>query len=238
MDCAPDPGKWPLRSLHWIVLVSTLLLKGCGQPTLLSTLQIRGVLGIDQDAWAAGAVGPDGSISADQLKPQLVTVGQEGELSHVRLPASNGRLDVPFFSGNPEDLCEGTKFFYKSGSLQDGKKDCSPKKKSTQQPIAPCQEDGKANCRATKDFPAIDISTIRAGQIRAGITIAGVQGTLQGAPVVCSKDGETGCLVAFSLQALDTSLIAPGHIRRGVSIAGISGTYPSEATPIEGSSQM
>src|SRR5690606_6137586 len=58
-----------------------------------------------------------------------------------------------------------------------------------------CSSDGADNCVATATFPAANIAAISSADIRQGVTIAGIGGSLANAPPPCSSDGDTACLI-------------------------------------------
>jgi hypothetical protein len=93
--------------------------------------------------------------------------------------------------------------------------------------LANCSIDGSIGCVSIAAFPAIDKAHIASSDIRTGISIAGVLGTLSGAPLACSSDGQTNCLAVSNFPAVDkiNGLQANANkIRSGLSLAGITGT--------------
>jgi hypothetical protein len=89
----------------------------------------------------------------------------------------------------------------------------------------PCSADGQSGCIATSQFKAADTSAVHADDIRQGVTIAGVAGTMaQSAPSTpaCVIDGDTNCKVSGNLVAADTTGAAK-KIVAGEILAGLSG---------------
>ena len=58
-----------------------------------------------------------------------------------------------------------------------------------------CTADGIVGCIANSSFKAADMSRVIAGNVRSGVTIAGVAGAATGAPGLCSADGAGNCIV-------------------------------------------
>jgi len=103
--------------------------------------------------------------------------------------------------------------------------------------MADCKADGDTGCIATSRFRATDVELAVPGVIKAGITLAGVAGTLtsQG-PGECAKDGEVGCASTALFPAVEKHRLAPGVLKSGVSLAGVKGEYPSASFPLAGAS--
>lgn len=101
----------------------------------------------------------------------------------------------------------------------------------------PCTADNQVNCRANAAYAAVIPPT--ASQIRAGVVIAGVTGTLS-YPVkqICTANKTGNCKItsASGFLAVDAALLHSGNIRNGRSIAGVTGSYPSSSQPLTNSS--
>lgn len=73
--------------------------------------------------------------------------------------------------------------------------------------------------------------------IKAGYTVYGVKGEATAQPAkACSTTGQTSCNIAGEWLSLKPSDISSAVIKKGAKILGITGTYPSQVTPLEGSS--
>ena len=86
-----------------------------------------------------------------------------------------------------------------------------------------CAVDGGTNCVAVANFPAIDkVNSLQANasQIRSGLTLAGVSGTLAN----CSVDGGAGCVVVGPTYAAALTTGAAAKIITGQSLAGVAGS--------------
>lgn len=82
----------------------------------------------------------------------------------------------------------------------------------------PCLVDGN-------DYKAVAAASIHANQIRAGVTIGGVLGTVAGAPADCAAEGQSDCLTTSDFPALDRAhALQPGKMLSSLTILGVSGT--------------
>ena len=74
-----------------------------------------------------------------------------------------------------------------------------------------------------------DADLLRSEHIKAGVSIAGIEGTLTSTTDLpsCSSGKTSNCLASASFPAIDPSALSPGDLRAGVSIAGVTGSYPS-----------
>ena len=86
-----------------------------------------------------------------------------------------------------------------------------------------CSSDGQTNCLTAANFPAIDkVNSLQANasQIRSGLTLAGVAGTLAN----CSVDGGAGCVAVGPTYAAALTTGAAAKILTGQSLAGVAGS--------------
>ena len=94
--------------------------------------------------------------------------------------------------------------------------------------LSNCAADGSINCVATASFTAAQMSAFGSGDIRSGVTVAGVAGALVSAPASCSSDGAVGCLAAAPYVAAFTTGLAD-KVLIANTVAGVAGdvTLPS-----------
>ena len=94
--------------------------------------------------------------------------------------------------------------------------------------LSNCAADGSINCVATASFTAAQMSAFGSGDIRSGVTVAGVAGALAGPPASCSSDGAVGCLAAAPYVAAFTTGLAD-KVLNANTVAGVAGdvTLPS-----------
>jgi len=81
----------------------------------------------------------------------------------------------------------------------------------------------------TGTYEVPDLSNLVSSNIRSGVTVAGVPGSLVAnveAHVSCGGDGEVGCVTTSRYKAVDTDRISGGaNIKVGYMIAGVTGFY-------------
>lgn len=77
---------------------------------------------------------------------------------------------------------------------------------------AACSKDGEEGCLTTKDFlsfPSSERARLLPGNIKAGVSIAGVTGTLTSAgPADCAADGEVACVSTAGFPAANAAGLA------------------------------
>ncbi len=64
-----------------------------------------------------------------------------------------------------------------------------------------------------------DLGNLSAGNVRSGVTIAGITGSYTGGGVACSSSGQTGCLATQSYPSIDSTLVSSYNLR-STSVAG------------------
>jgi hypothetical protein len=101
-----------------------------------------------------------------------------------------------------------------------------------------CSKDNEEGCLTTKDyksFPQVEREKLVPGNVREGVKVVGVTGTLtfQG-PGNCAADGETGCVSTATFPAVEKDRLTPGVLKAGVSLAGLTGDYPSATYALAG----
>ncbi|RYZ52121.1 MAG: DUF1566 domain-containing protein, partial [Proteobacteria bacterium] len=75
-----------------------------------------------------------------------------------------------------------------------------------------------------------------ASNIKTGVNILGVAGSVTPTPAACSSDGQSACVAGGGFPAVDSSILIPGNVKTGVTIAGVLGNYPSATSPLTGAS--
>lgn len=73
-----------------------------------------------------------------------------------------------------------------------------------------------------------------ATNIKEGVTILGLAGTMKPAPGPCSADGDSNCVATASHKSFDTRTLTASVIKKAESLGGIAGIYPSPAAPLAG----
>lgn len=80
-----------------------------------------------------------------------------------------------------------------------------------------------------------DEPNLIAGNIKVGVKIGGVEGTLKPSPADCQTDGQTDCVAVASYPALQVSLLTAAVLKGGTVISGVTGAYPSASYPLASS---
>lgn len=76
-----------------------------------------------------------------------------------------------------------------------------------------------------------DLSNLSAGNVRDGVTIAGVTGTYSNAstrPADCSGNAQVGCVTTSTYKSANLANLSNTNVRFGVNIAGVTGTVSEE----------
>jgi hypothetical protein len=95
-----------------------------------------------------------------------------GAMSFVANMASNA-LDI--FIGDASEICSTKQYIDRNGEAQTGTKDCSG--------------------------AVVDLSNLTSGNIKSGVTINGVTGTVTAAPANCSASGQQSCVATGAYYA-------------------------------------
>ncbi len=165
--------------------------------------------------------------SASALGLSTLNVTQEGTASTVSL-VFQGDGSVRVGSFTPDEVCSGVTYFDLNGKEQQGSKTCSAP--------ATCSSDGTSGCIVDgSNYVAAAKANVLAGNIKNGVTIAGVAGNVTPSPGACASDGASSCVVdGAAYKAAATATAVAGNIKKGVVIAGVTGDYPSATYPLAG----
>jgi hypothetical protein len=79
-------------------------------------------------------------------------------------------------------------------------------------------------CDGTQAEGAFDISNLTAANIKSGVSIAGIDGSVVPSPANCAADGGTGCVATTSYPAANANDLIPANIKKGVTLGGVSGS--------------
>lgn len=160
---------------------------------------------------------------ADGLALAL-TAEQDGVETTASLVFQPGDGGTPVISLAPSQVCAGVSYYDANGELSEGEMACA-------QP-ALCESDGESGCLVDgTSFKAATASKLRAPDIKAGVTIGGVTGSLEGeSHVVCANDGEVGCVTTDAFKAAKVAQVTAADLRSGVSLAGVTGSLAACAS--------
>lgn len=85
-----------------------------------------------------------------------------------------------------------------------------------------------------RQFTVTGDADLIAGNIRSGVNVFGVAGTVTASPANCSSNAEVGCVTTATFKAADISNLSAANIKSGIVLAGITGDYPSATNPLAG----
>jgi hypothetical protein len=95
--------------------------------------------------------------------------------------------------------------------------------------LTDCSTDGQYDCTATSNYRSVNMSNALAANIKDGVTLAGVSGSLtSSAPATCSSDGQSDCVANTNYRAAATSGLA-AKVGLGQTVAGVAGTLLPKA---------
>ncbi len=199
-------------------------------------LKVAGLGGEPQAATVVSAtkatIKADGAtVSFGQVK---LTLTQGESSTQVDVVFVADKLDYPFITEAPAEVCAGKEYYDADGVKQTGTKDCDG-----DVAVAPevCDADGETDCLVSGDFKAADTGAFADSDVRDGVTVAGIAGTLTGAPAGCSSDGELGCLSNSSYRAAATASLAD-KVLTTATVASVTGnvTLPAANKVLTGNS--
>jgi hypothetical protein len=181
------------------------------------------------------------------VKDVTLTQGSsQVEVARFNLIVDQADNQLPIWIGDASEICNTRDYIDRNGDTKTGTKDCA----SGVTPPA-CSENGSIGCVTTETYKAADLTNLSASNIKSGVTIAGVTGTVTQSPGDCWANGQQGCVVNGSyfagtmclgndsncfiddfggptnlLKAVNYSSILTNasNIRRGVTISDVTGT--------------
>ena len=171
-----------------------------------------------KDSENASFVMPEGAGLG--LKEASLTQGtSQLEVVKFNLIADQAVNQLPIWIGDASEICNTRDYIDRNGETKTGTKDCT-----ALIPTPACTEDGGSNCLIDgSTYVAARKENLTAGNIKSGVTIAGVTGTVTQSPGNCASDGDVGCVVVGPSFAAATKSGAESKILSGQSVAGVSG---------------
>ncbi len=148
--------------------------------------------------------------SEDCLDPDLTKVPSDVFLTLCNGESAQGSLDLSLLS--PQNI--------KSGITIGGVEGTAPLEAHVD-----CSADGAFGCvNDGVNFKAMAVAGLQASNIRFGVSIAGVNGSVIEKPADCGADGVVGCVTTASYKSADVNAIIAADLKSGKTIAGISGS--------------
>lgn len=131
-----------------------------------------------------------------------LTAEQDGVSQSVSMFYS-GTGDLPLITEVESEVCAGKKYYNANGEVKVGTKLCPT---------------------------AAEMANITPANLKSGVVVMGVTGTMVASPATCASDGESNCVASASYPAVNKAAVNPAQILSGASVAGVSGTYVAPTT--------
>lgn len=89
-----------------------------------------------------------------------------------------------------------------------------------------CNRNGQTGCMANGKYASNDITNLTAGNIKKGVTVAGVYGIYEEPTYqLCNGNGQTGCVSTPSHPSNNIVGLTPSNLRTGVTVADVVGAF-------------
>jgi hypothetical protein len=153
------------------------------------------------------------------VKDVTLTQGSsQVEVARFNLIVDQADNQLPIWIGDASEICNTRDYIDRNGETKTGTKDCATR-------VTPpaCAENGSIGCVTTETYKAADLTNLSASNIKSGVTIAGVTGTVTQSPGNCENDGALGCVVLGPSFAAATTTGAASKILSGQTLAGVAG---------------
>ena len=129
------------------------------------------------------------------LKSVSIFQGGSKQVASLGIVANTAENQLPILITEQSAVCSDTQYIDRNGDQQTGTKDCSA------QSVKSCAVDGDSNCLVDGNtYKAAAINNLSAGNIKFGVTIAGVSGNVT-LPANCSTNGQQSCVAAGTFFA-------------------------------------
>lgn len=174
-----------------------------------------------------------------------LSVEQDGVAQSVSVFYAGASSDYPIITEAENEVCSGKKYYDANGVLKTGSKSCSGTQADlselkaeniisgitingvagTAVPApANCAADNAVGCVTTASYPSVAKAGLAAGDIRSGVSVAGISGTLSSASYSnCSSDGQTNCIAVSSYPAANATGLA-AKVLTGQTVANVAGS--------------
>ncbi|MDQ3232292.1 MAG: hypothetical protein M3Q07_10765 [Pseudobdellovibrionaceae bacterium] len=137
----------------------------------------------------------DVTISTVERRKPATVYSPGTKITVVPADQSEGEIIPPSLL-DPSKICSSVKFYNADGNIGYGEADCS----------------------------GATVADLKPENIRAGVVVGEIVGTLSPEPASCSVDGETACVAIADFRAAQVDSIA-SKIAMGSTAAGIAGTF-------------
>ena len=169
------------------------------------------------------AVGPNYAVAFTSGIANSIVLGKTiaGVAGTVTLPAASNVINTASY-GAGGTASTGTLTLPSAANVRVSNGAFGASGTSVTPTLNDCSTDGGTGCVATASFTAANMSIFGSGDVRSGVTIAGVAGALVGAPTACASDGAVSCIAASPYVAAFTTGLA-SKVLSGNTVAGVAG---------------
>lgn len=157
------------------------------------------------------------NLVSGNIKNGVVVAGTSGTYPSVATPLAGATGTSDLVSMAATAAAGSYEFFDSTGTRYTG----SIADAGT---VAPGTSDQTFNASLYRNFVVSGDADLLAANIKSGVNIFGVNGTVTPAPNNCSSDGETACVAAAPYKAADTSGFAANDVKSGKTVAGVAGS--------------
>ncbi len=178
-------------------------------------------------ATAAYAAADMSQVTAGNIRNGVTIAGRAGTYPSASTPLANATPTTDLTSLAATTAVGTYEFFDSTGARHTGAiADAGT--------ITPSGVDQVFNSSLYREFTVSGDSDLNVANIKSGVDIFGVMGTLTGAPSNCSANGVVGCVTTATFKAADLSNLTAANIKKNVVVAGVTGDYPSTTHPLAG----
>lgn len=178
-------------------------------------------------ATASYAAADMNQVTAGNIRSGVTIAGQTGTYPSMATPLTNatGTTDLTSLAATTP---AGTYEFFDSAGVRYLGAIADPGT------ITPSGVDQVFNSALYRGFTVSGDSDLSVANIKSGVSIFNVTGTLTGAPANCAANGTVGCVTTATFKSADLSNLTAANIKKSVVVAGVTGDYPSAANPLTG----
>jgi hypothetical protein len=148
-------------------------------------------------------------------------------INTFKIVANTADNPLNIFTGSASDICSSVSFVNASGETKTGTKDCAATGS-----VAECTADGATGCVTTSSYKSAAMSAVTTGNIRSGVTIAGVAGDYTGTAAPNAWDLRAGVTVGSTTGKLKVDC------RNGATLGAWDHGIPKAATIDDGSDKI
>ncbi|HET9236776.1 MAG TPA: DUF1566 domain-containing protein [Oligoflexus sp.] len=141
----------------------------------------------------------------------------------------------PLVLSSPASICSDITYYNAEGALSQGTRDCDSLRADPNLTASNIRT-GVTILGIKGTLQSVDETPeLIPANIRSGVAIGGITGTMTSPPADCFAEGETGCVITGSFKATQISQVA-GKVIAGQTVAGVNGnvTLPSSGKVLSG----